>query len=344
MGRQIIAIDIGSNYLKGVKAISKRQGLEINGFSAIYLAKDALHQGEIIEENVFITALQEMLKQIKFKKGPLNITISGEKSVSRTLEVVKMSDAELREAIPWELEQNLPFPIENAYFDYIVKKQFVNDEGQEMLDLLIVLMPKQVIEGYLSSFSKMNLKLKTIDLQPFALYNAYSYHCQVDEVVALIDIGASTSDIVIVDNKDLYLNRTIAIGGANFTEMIASHHNFSFEEAEMYKTRNQNSAELADLLSLNYEELVNEISRSIIHFQIQNRGKTVQKIYLSGGGSKTLGLIDYLTEKSEQPLELIKPLSDLSFNKNLDQNSLLQLEPEFTVASGLLFRGVIAND
>ncbi len=308
MARPIIGLDIGHSCIKGVKVAPLRKGAELISYSSLNFHGEVVERGKVVDEAVLANALGELAKDLRPGRARIVAAVSGEQAVIRTIKVPAMAEKELRDALPWAMEEHLPFPVEEASMDFVIREKDGPgvDKDKELLDILVVAVPTEVVESYLRPMRRVGINPCCLDLQPYALVHNYLYfNPQNKENLAIVDIGASTTDIVIVKEDDVELTRTVSLGGNDFTKAISHAFNITRPEAEQFKLRQSGSdgSRLEDCLISLAEEIGAEISRSMEYFHIQRRGETIDKILLTGGSAYTAGLKKYLTENLNAGLE-----------------------------------------
>ncbi len=349
MAASIVGLEIGSSAVKGVKIVPRRKGLDLLNFARVSLPQGVVEKGRVTDEGVVASALEELINDLRPGRSTIISGISGEQAVIRTLKVPRMEDAELREALPWEAEQYMPFPIHEAALDFVVmgSAEGEGEEGEELIEVLVVAAPKDVVDSYLRPLRRVGLKPQQLDLQPYGLVHAHLYSNGDMGNVALVDIGAACTDIVIVTGREVELTRTITLGGNDFSKILAERMSISQEEGEQYKIRRlpslyEEEPQLNENLISIVQELTGEITRSLDYFHIQHRGEKIEKVLLTGGGSQLAGLDDYLGENLDMAPEHWELLTAFNLPRNIDFKSLKQAEKTMVVSMGLAISEVMA--
>ncbi|HNU09489.1 MAG TPA: type IV pilus assembly protein PilM, partial [Pyrinomonadaceae bacterium] len=190
-----------------------------------------------------------------------------------------------------------------------------------------------------------------IDIDTFALQNCYEINYQPDalQVVALLNIGASTMNVNIVQGINSVFTRDITVGGSQFTDILQRNLGLSYQQAEAIK-RGVSEAK-AEMDEKAIEPLMNNVTE-MVAMEIQktfdfyrataeDSGVQVQKILISGGGSKLAGLAEDISRKLELPVEVLDPFRQIKVDtRKFDPDYLSEIMPEMAVAVGLAVRGV----
>jgi type IV pilus assembly protein PilM len=189
-----------------------------------------------------------------------------------------------------------------------------------------------------------------IDVDTFALQNCYevNYEPNDSEIVMLLNIGASTMNVNIIQGTRSLFTRDITVGGSQFTESLQRSLGVSSQEAELVKRGIADSQVETDEKAI--EPFMNNVM-DIVSMEIQKTfdfyrataeegGVTVQKILISGGGSKLKGLHDELARRLEIPVEVLNPFRKIKVDsRKFDPDYLNEVTPEMAVAVGLALRG-----
>ncbi|ACL69362.1 type IV pilus assembly protein PilM [Halothermothrix orenii] len=346
--KTITAVDIGSYAIKAVKMRAGKNGLNIITAGSRILPEKAVNQGEIQDYAVVSRILKDVLEEINGSKYIIT-AVPGKNLIIRNMEMPLISEEELTEAIKWEADDYLPFPVEQAMFDYILLSK-----DEENMSVLLVAAERKTINGLVKIFDNIGLKPAVINAQPMALISLLKIQGLVDDTVALVDAGASGTRVIIGDGKNIYLSRNIDIGGNHFTETLMESRNLEFSEAEEYKRKeglaaddqNDNSAGFTDLtttglvktLSALADSLAGEISRSLEYYFMKYKDNDLDKIFFTGGCSRLKGLDRVISEETGVTVVSIDPFEYFDFE------TWGEGAPGFSVAVGLGASEVLGNE
>ncbi len=350
--KTITAVDIGHYSAKMIQLKDTGEKLELHRWGEIDLPLDAVQKGEIVDNSLVVSCLNDLYKEVGYKPKEIVTTVSAQNVVIRTINMPILEKDELKEAVKWEVDDILPFPIEQAAFDHI--KVAENENEQE---LLLVAVQNKIIDNFLKPFKDDYIKVKTVNAPSMALLSILEYQNLLEKPVAIVDLGAANTRVVIGNQKTVYLARTIDIGGIAFTELFEEN-GVNFTKAEKEKRKRKIKAPEQELdfdLALSQTEtkyneesrmyslaveLADEISRSLSYYRHQNHGETIDKIYVSGGGLRLEGLKDVIANEIGQELYEIDPFSKLIIN----DEDCREKEYELALAIGLCLSEVIAYE
>ena len=344
-GKNAIGLDIGSSSIKLIQLKETSKGIHLVNFDMALLPPEAVVDGALMNFTAIVEKIRELLRvhRIRFKECALSI--SGHSVIIKKISLPEMTEEELQESIQWEAEQYIPFEIKDVEVDV----EILNPKaGQGQMDVLLVAAKKEIINDYVSVAMEAGLKPVVMDVDTFTIQNTFelNYGFPPNEVIALINIGASVININIVANGITTFTRDIGMGGQMLTEEIQKQLNVSYEEAEHYKTGGEGTIssssiyrEVQRLSERVSETLVTEIQRSIDFFAATTINADISRIYLSGGSSQIPALIRSLERRLEVPVELVNPFKNIVVDpKKFDFDLLQRMAPMAAVAVGLGLR------
>lgn len=340
--KNLIGLDIGSSFVKLVELEESKGGYRLKNFGTAKLPRETIVNGVIINADPLVQAIKNLLTSLKISSREASISISGHPVIIKKISLPLMSEDELEPIIESEAEQYIPFDLEEVNIDFQILG--VNEENPDQMDIMLVAAKKAMIMEYNDVFKNAGLKARVIDIDVFALENMYAinYTWEENDIVALIDVGASITNINIVKNGASIFNRDVFLGGNQITEEIQKELSVSFEEAEMLKTGEEIEGIDQDLLNQTIAKassaIAREIQRTLDFFSGSNYSE-IRHVYLSGGAAKTKGLKDLLEEKISAPIEITDPFKNVKYDKkNFDTEYIKDISLIASVAVGLASR------
>lgn len=180
----------------------------------------------------------------------------------------------------------------------------------------------------------------------FALENMFvaNYSPEENTTIALVDMGASVTNINIIKNGISQFTRDIFMGGNQITEEIQKQLSITYEEAEALKCGEQiagiNQDFLQDIIERVSSTITNEIQRSL-DFYISSTYGEITQVYLSGGGSKTSGFKDIFAKRINIPLEYTNPFHAIAYDEKIfDAEYIKEISPFSAIGVGLALRSI----
>jgi type IV pilus assembly protein PilM len=310
------------------------------------LPGDTIVDGQIMELNVVSDVIQNVCVNNQVNADKVVTGVSGHSVIIKNIVLPPMSREELEESIDWHAEEHIPYDLSEVSLDYQVTA-----ETHDAMHVLIAACKRERIDNIRQAIQLSGRQPVVIDVDTFALQNCYEVNYQPDDsqVVTLLNIGASTMNVNIVKGTRSLFTRDITIGGSQFTDTLQRNLGLSYQQAEAIKRGGANSANGVEEKSIeplmsNVTELVaNEIQKTFDFYRAtsEDNQTRVQKILISGGGSKLAGFADDLSRRLELPVELLNPFRNIKVDaQKFDPVYLNEVMPEMAVAVGLAVRGV----
>jgi type IV pilus assembly protein PilM len=344
--KSVAGLDIGSSSIKMVELDGKLNSLNLVSLGFENLPADTIIDGQIMELNVVSDCIQSVCNNHQVTATNVVTGVSGHSVILKNIVLPPMSKEELEESIDWHAEEHIPYDLADVSLDYQVTA-----ETPESTNVLIAACKKERIDNIKQAIQLAGKSPVVIDVDTFALQNCYevNYNPTDADVVTLLNIGASTMNVNIVKGTRSLFTRDITVGGSQFTDVLQRSLGLNFQQAEAVKRGVPDAVDGLEEKSI--EPLMNNVTE-IVAMEIQKtfdfyRATTedndtiVQKILISGGGSKLAGLAQELSQRLELPVEILNPFRNIKVDsKKFDPDYLNEIVPEMAVAVGLAVRGV----
>ena len=340
--KDLIGIDIGSTSIKLVKLKGAKGSYEIEYVGIAPLPSEAIVDNSLMDTSAVVDGLKSLFHGLGITKlKDAASSVSGNSVIIRKISLAAMSSEALEDEIQWEAEQYIPFDINDVNIDFQALDPDDNDPSK--MNVLLVASKKDIINDYLSVFAEAGLKLVLVDVDAFAVQNAFelNYELSPDEVYALVNIGASMMNLNVVRGGVSLFTRDVQVGGGMFTEEIQKKMGISSEEAEKLKVSaaRSSSADLLESITKINETLSMEIRRSLDFYNSNAVEGKITKVFLSGGGCKTFHLVESIAARLNLPVEVLNPFSQLKFSdRKFEKEFLDGIAPIMAVAVGLASR------
>jgi type IV pilus assembly protein PilM len=340
-----IGIDIGSRYIKAVQLNDTKTGYELVFAVVMPLPAEVIVDGAIADKNQLVISLKDLMAKAGVKSGDAVIGVSGHSSVIiKKITLPSMTEEELGTSIKYEAEQYIPFDINDVNIDFQILGPKPDEEGQ--MDVVLVAVKKNVIADYVDAVEKAGLYPIIMDIDSFALSNMYeaSYDFVEKKNIALVNIGASKTNINILQDGLPIFTRDSVMGSNNHTEALQRELDVSFEDAERLKLGQSVDGISPDnvlmVLSNASEEIYTEISRSFDYFKSSVSEEDIAEIILSGGAALLKGFAETMAERLGIPVELADPFKKMRVPEKLDGDRIKEIAPITAVAAGLALRRI----
>lgn len=341
----ILAVDIGHRNTKFL-IVSKSGGNKIKLMKAVKKPTpvDSFKNGSIIhEDNLadFISktvAEMELLEEVEVVAG-----FSGKSGlITKKIDIPKIELDQVPEHLPFEVEQYLPYDMNDLDLDYEILHSSKAREPNTIPIFVVAVLIKAVSE-YDNLFSKAFLTCNIIDVNVLALSNIFewSYGKDQKKTFLLLDVGDSHTNMSVIDTGEVVFTRSISAGGAIYTEKISNKLQLDFQEAEDLKVNKTGQPEEVKKSILDTHALFcDEIYTGYESFKTFFPQTELSSLFVTGGGIQTEGMLSSLEKKFSLPvnqidsLKNVEGISDLTIKKE-------ELSLYFSVALGIALRALV---
>jgi type IV pilus assembly protein PilM len=341
--KEVIGIDIGSSSVKLIQLKDLKGTYQLLNAGVVPLPPEAIVDNTLMDISSIVSAVKNLVTSLGVKVKDVACSISGNSVIIRKITLPVMPAEELEDQITWEAEQYIPFDINDVNMDFQILSPDSIDPSKMIV--LLVASKRDIINDYVAVFNEAGMVLSVVDVDSFAVQNAFEMNHDVgsEDVLALVNIGASVMNINVIKAGISLFTRDVQMGGNLYTEEIQKQLGVSGVEAESMKilAANANNAELLEVLTKVNETITQEIRRSLDFYNSTASDDRITKIFVSGGSSKGYNFINSVSEKVGIPVEMINPFAKLKYNeKDFDPEYLQEIGPLMAVTVGLAIRRV----
>src|SRR5262249_39643381 len=242
-------------------------------------------------------------------------------------------------------EQYIPFDIQDVNLDYQILDAGTKADSKGTMDVLLVAAKKDKISDYTGVIMQAGRTPVVVDVDAFALQNAYeaNYGLDANAVVVLLNAGASAININIRHGDQSLFTRDISIGGNAYTDAVQKELNLPFESAEQLKKGQAVDGvtfeDARPVLHAVTQNVLLEIQKTFDFFKATASSDQIGRIYLSGGASRVDGFAQAVEERFHAPVEAFDPFKKIGFDAvKLGAADAETLAPTAAVAVGLALR------
>ena len=226
-----VGLDIGSGLIKLVAISHASGGPVLTKVAFTSVVNDAIVEGEVMDPAIVAEAIKGLMASAGIKAKKVVTAVGGRDVIIKKIAMDRMKETEAREVIRWEAEQHVPFDMDNVELDF----QILDPEAEGLqMTVLLVAAKRELVEHKLALLSDVGLEASVIDVDAFALHNAFeiNYPEAMRGVVGLVNIGHETTNINILDDGVPVLTRDIPVGTRRFKEDLQRERGLSADEAD----------------------------------------------------------------------------------------------------------------
>jgi len=345
--RSVVGLDIGTSGVRAAELKLGKAGVTLEGFGQVGLPPGAVRGGEVVDVDAVAAAIRELWAGAKFASKRVVVGVANQKVVVRQVDLPWLPEGELRASLSFQVQDFIPMPVEQATLDFHPLGEFTSESGARMVHVLLVAASTEMVASHLAAVAKAGLQPAMVDLTSFAVLRSLAHASSGIAAVtaeALVDVGASVTNIVVHQGGVPRFVRVLLMGGSDITDAVAERLGVSMEQAESVKqttglapvpgTGEAHPANRA--IETTGSAFVEEVRGSLDYYLAQSGAARIERVVLSGGGSRLSGLVERLAAATRLPVELARPLSLLRLGKTgLSDEQLADIEPVISVPVGL---------
>ncbi|ABO49564.1 type IV pilus assembly protein PilM [Desulforamulus reducens MI-1] len=323
----LTAVDIGTHSLKLVK-VKDSQRVPIITTCASIPAPPS-REGKLAEQET-AQAIGRLVEIAGINDKKVITAIAGSKVITRQIKLPFMEDKALADTVEAEAAKYIPLPVEDLIIRYV---KLGREGGTDLLNIMLIAAPISLVEQYYYIFLMAGLTIKAIDLQAFGLWRLFS--SQNTGTLAVLDIGLTYAQVLIIKEREIKFLRGITIGEQAFQESSLGQDYYLTNLAEESNQPHNNALiQVPNAI----KELSLELKRSLDFYSSQVAGGKVDRVILTGGGCRILGVDKYLSNACGIPVQVEVPVFWQGYGDG--KSSDFPYDPSYAVPLGLALREV----
>jgi len=334
-------IDIGASSIKMVQFEKKKNQLDLISAGVVQNPFPNFN----IEIDQTLVSLAELIKKLKSDSGisanKVVASLPERKVFTTTLELPQMKESELSQAVLWEAENVVPYPLSDVNLDWEILNEIKSTNG-EKIKIILVAAPVALVDRYLMVFENAGLELLSLETDTLAqIRSVKTFFPNIFELDTLVvDLGAESTNLIALERGSFFSVRQVPTGGLAITRNIVSELNLDLVKAEEYKKvyglSPQLEGKVASAIEPVLKIIVGEIKKMQGFFE-ESTKRNISLVYLTGGGALLPGLSEYLVKSLGVEVHLADCLS-VFINRNQKFSFLKNAGHFFTVATGLALK------
>jgi len=335
-----IGIELTPDRVNVARLKKKGQGFQLTTLASAEVPEGVYQEGVILDSPTMAEVIRSVLAESKLKiKYATTAIPGGRDTVTRIIPVpAELDDRELREMVlNQEAGLYLPFPREEADVDYQKLGFFVDEDGIEKVQVLLVATRKDVTNSYLETFEQAGLNVNVLEISSFSLIRTIREQLRQftpQEAAAIVDIEFENTEISIVVDGVPQFSRTVPIGTYQIQTALSRAMNLppsrntellqgmtvpvtpmdSVGGAPGGAGSNPGTAAMLRVLG----ELADELRRSIDFYLNQGDNMEVAQLLLAGPGGSIGQLDEFFSQRLSLPASQVDPISALSLEVDQD--------------------------
>jgi type IV pilus assembly protein PilM len=328
-----VGVELAPERINIAQLRKQGQGIRLAAFTSVPVPEGIFQDGQIIDPPALAEIIQSALAQSKIKAKRVATAVPGRDSLVRLIPLpAELDDQELREMVlNHEAGLYLPYPREEADVDYQKLGYFVDEDGIEKVQVLLVATRKEVTDTYIDTFQQAGLQVDVLEINSFALLRTIREKLREfpsQEAVVLVDIEFDNTEIAIIVDGIPQFSRTVPIGTFHLQSALlrALHLPMSRDTQVLLQSviiPTTTTDEMRGVINPTVDpgtaamlrvmgELIDELRRSLDFYLSQSENLEVAQILLAGPGGGLVKLDEFFQQRVNIPTVQIDPVAALS--------------------------------
>ena len=349
-------IDIGQSGLKALRcARGEGDSIVVDRYDFIEYSK-ILSAADADPEAIVSESLEQFLSRNQVTGDSVAISVPGQAGLSRFFKPPPVEARKMPDIVKFEVSQQIPFPIEDVIWDWQQLGGSTDDDGRTVdAEIGLFAMKRDAVFRALQPFRDAGVEVDVVQLSPLSIFNVIC-HDYIDELpspedfdpedppesIVMMSMGTDTTDLIVTNGMKLWM-RNIPIGGNHFTKQLSREMKLTQAKAEHLK-RNAKMAENPKVVFRAmrpvFNDLVNEVQRSLNFFEGMDKNATISEMVLMGNAAKLPGLTQYLGKQLELKVSRASQFKNLSGDDVISQSSFASNALSFAPCYGLCLQGL----
>lgn len=343
-GRTAIGLDIGTSGVRAAELSIGKSGLTLEKFGQVALADGVVRDGEVIDVESVSAAIRQLWAHTHFTSKKVVIGVSNSRVIVRQVDLPWLPADELRSALPFQVQDFIPIPVDQAVLDFLTLEEITSESGERTMRGLLVAASREMVMNAVTAVQAAGLTPTMVDLTSFAVLRSLARptpFASADEVEAVVDVGARVTNIVVHAGGVPRFVRILLMGGEDITEAVAERVGVPHAQAEAIKQQHGLESggvedSVARVLEVSGNAFVDEVRGSLDYYTASSGSAPIARVVLSGGGGRLPGLVDRLAEATRLPVVAGAPIEQFSIGKTgLTPEQIQYIGPLAAVPVGL---------
>ncbi|PCH84712.1 MAG: pilus assembly protein PilM [Piscirickettsiaceae bacterium] len=340
----VLGIDISTSAIKLIELSRQGSRYRVESYAVAALPENAVIDNNFADIEAIGQALKTVVDRSGTKLKQAAVAVTGSAVITKVISIPRPeNDEELVGQVEMLADQYIPYALDEVNLDFSVIGE--NESNRDMVDVQLAASRRENIDDRVAALEIAGLKAKVIDVEAYALENAYGLLTDAlpdygpDATIAIADTGSSVTTLNIIHKNKVVYSREQGFGGKQLTEEIQRRYGLSYEEAGMAKKHGGLPDNyINEVLDPFKDVMSQQIGRSLQFFFSSSSQHNVDQIILAGGTSSLTGIESLIEEKLSTPTIVANPFSQMTLAAKIKAQALSNDAPAMMIATGLALR------
>lgn len=345
--KPLVGIDVGPSTIKVLELTRTSNGYRLERCAKGLVPEGLVDGRRILKPKELGGFLKEMLKAARIKAKHAGVAVASSSVITKVLTMpAGMADRELEAMVQLEADQYIPYALEEVKIDFEVLGP--SSTAPDSIDVLLAASHSENVDELVAAVSAAGIEPVFVDVESFAFQNAcevFSANWPAKDTqasVALVDVGAYSTSVIVIQDGHVVYARDQNIGGARLTEDIEAAYGLEPGQAEQAKISGALPDDYAERVQAPFvESLAQEIRNALQFYYSAGAGEEVNQVFIAGGAAVLPGIVSAM-QSAGVAAEVFNPFDRMELAPRTKSADILASAPAYAVACGLALRGLEA--
>ena len=340
----LLGIDISSTSVKLLELSRTGGRYRVESYAVEPLPPNSVVEKNITDAELVGEAIRRALAKSGSKTKTAACAVAGSAVITKIITMpAELSEEDMESQIQIEADQYIPYPLEEISLDFQVLQP--SEHEPDKVDVMLAASRSDNVDIRVAALGVGGLTAKIVDVEAFALENAMSLLVEGNEliadshVVAVMDVGATTSTLSVLEDSKIIYTREQSFGGRQLTDEIQRRYGLSYEEAGLAKRQGGLPDNYQpEVLQPFMESLAQEVNRALQFFYSSSQVGAVDHVVIAGGCASIEGIDKLIQSKIDTSVTVANPFKNMSVSSRVKAEALANDAPALMIACGLALR------
>jgi type IV pilus assembly protein PilM len=340
----LLGVDISSTSVKLLELSRSGSRHRVESYAVEPLPPNSVVEKNITDAELVGEAIGRAVKKSGSRTRTGACAVAGSAVITKLISMpAELSEEDMESQIQIEADQYIPYPLEEISLDFEVLQQSETDPGR--VDVMLAASRSDNVDIRVAALEVGGLQAKVVDVEAFALENAVSLLAASGgafaeaHIAAIMDVGATTSTLSVLEDLKIIYTREQVFGGRQLTDEIQRRYGLSYEEAGLAKRQGGLPDNYEpEVLEPFKESMAQEVNRALQFFYSSSQVGAVDHVVIAGGCASIAGIGDLIQSKIDTPVSIANPFANMSVASRVRQEALVNDAPAMMIACGLSLR------
>ncbi len=340
----VIGLDIGSTSVRLLQLSSHGSGYRIDHFAIEPLTEGVVVDKAVQDVETASTVISRAVRASGTRAKSCAIAVSGSAVFTKTISLpADLAEADIESQVQIEANQYIPYPLDEVSLDFEVLGP--SPRNADLMDILLAASKSENVESRQDAIDSAGLKARVVDVEAFAIANAFELIRKRDgikrsEAIGFFDIGYDMTTLLVIKGGRVVYTRDHPFGGHQLLEETQRRYDMTAEQASFFERNEEGPEDFEEEVLEPFQlNIVHQISRALQFYASSNEYSNIGTIYLSGGVASLKGLAAMVQQELGMTTRVADPVTGMDIAQNVAVTALKRNATNLMIAMGLALRG-----